>query len=231
MTHPYKDLSDYHFWLKAVTYKVSGAIDPVITSLPINKSEKISTMGSCFAQHLSRSIQEVDFNYFVAESGGASYSEAERVKRNFGVFSARYGNIYTIKQAIQLFDRAFDIDKFNENIWSLGSSYVDSFRPRIEPLGFASKEDLLQDRNIHLKCVRDVFINSDWLIFTLGLTEAWRSKVDGAIYPIAPGVFGGEFNELEHEFINFSVFDVLDDLRIFINKCRSINANLKILLT
>jgi hypothetical protein len=71
----------------------------------------------------------------------------------------------------------------------------------------------------------------DWLVFTLGLTEAWRSRRDGAIYPLAPGVSGGSFDPLLHEFVNFTAEEVRSDLFAWIGKLRKINPGIRILLT
>ena len=68
-------------------------------------------------------------------------------------------------------------------------------------------------------------------MFTLGLTEAWRSKADGAVYPVAPGVAGGCFDPELHEFVNFTATEVRNDLFLFIEKIREINPRAKVLLT
>ncbi|WP_430232143.1 GSCFA domain-containing protein [Nitrosomonas communis] len=200
-------------------------------------------MGSCLAQHLAKNIAKAGFNYFVPEIALPHLSESEATKKNYGIFSARYGNVYTVRQAVQLFDRTFKtpnqkkiLGLFNRNsgpskqddhIWMKGGSYVDAFRPRIEPDGFSSKEELREDRKRHLRCVRRVFEDSDWLIFTLGLTEAWRSKKDGSIFPLAPGVSGGEFDKSQHEFVNFSFNEVMSDLKDFIRKVKSVRSCLE----
>jgi len=231
MSHPYTNLPDYNYWSRSMTSIHPGHIDPIVKSLKINTQEKISTMGSCFAQHLARKIANTGFNYFVPENAPNHMTDEQAFASNYGVFSARYGNVYTVRQALQLFERAFNLKKFEENIWSKDGYVVDAFRPQIQPTGFSTIDSLLEDREKHLESVRKIFTESDWLIFTLGLTEAWRSKTDGAIYPVAPGVSGGSFDPSIHEFINFSILDVLSDLRNLIDQIRSLNKNLKILLT
>jgi hypothetical protein len=76
-----------------------------------------------------------------------------------------------------------------------------------------------------------VFTEADWLFFTLGLTEAWRSRADGAVYPIAPGVAGGEFDPDAHAFVNFSVTEVRDDLFALVGRIHRVNPRLRIVLT
>jgi hypothetical protein len=68
-------------------------------------------------------------------------------------------------------------------------------------------------------------------VFTLGLTEAWRSKVDGSVFPVAPGVAGGSFDPTLHEFVNFPVQEVESDLLAFLAKLKQKNPTVKILLT
>ena len=106
MSHPYRDLPDEQFWSRAVTWAAPGRLDPFTADLPISPAERIATIGSCFAQHLSRHIQRLGFNYLVTEPGPESCPPDEAQLRSFGAFSARYGNVYTVRQAVQLFDRA-----------------------------------------------------------------------------------------------------------------------------
>jgi len=209
-----------------------GHIDPVTKSKIITPTERVATMGSCFAQHLAKHIGKSGLNYFVSEQAPLGMGIEEAKLKNYGVFSARYGNVYTVKQAVQLFDRAFGYFKPKKNPWQRqDGKWVDPFRPQIDPNGFASIHDVNLAEEEHLEQVRNVFTQSQWLIFTLGLTEAWQSKIDGSIYPIAPGVSGGNYDPSEHHFVNFSLSEVWQDLDQFIQKIMSINNDIKILLT
>ena len=71
----------------------------------------------------------------------------------------------------------------------------------------------------------------DVFVFTLGLTEAWRSKKDGAVYPVCPGVSGGVFDGSRHEFHNFSVSEVVDSLQKALDFIQIRNPDVKIILT
>jgi GSCFA family len=231
VTNPYASLEDFHFWHRAMTEPAPGHIDPVVRARSIGREERIATMGSCFAQHLSQMIKRGGFRYFVAEEPPSHVSADEAKARQYGIYSARYGNVYTVRQAVQLFDRAFDIYQPGENIWKKAERYVDAFRPRIEPDGFLTREDLLASRASHLACVRTVFKNCQWLIFTLGLTETWRSRLDGAVFPLAPGVDGGEFDPQAHEFVNYGAAEVSNDLSLLLTKLASVNPGAQVLLT
>ncbi|MDH3436657.1 MAG: GSCFA domain-containing protein, partial [Betaproteobacteria bacterium] len=146
--------------------------------------------------------------------------------------SARYGNIYTARQLLQLFDRAFGYFSPVDNHWTLpGDRFCDPFRPRIEPDGFPSVAALVEDRQRHLAAVRIMFEQLDVFVFTLGLTECWASRLDGAAFPIAPGVAGGRFDPSKYEFTNFGVNEVVSDLESFIRKLRVVNPGARLILT
>lgn len=231
MTNPYSSLPDHCFWSRGVTWVHPAQVDPMSKApFLIAPTDKVATMGSCFAQHISRRLEASGFNYFVPEIAPEDMSAADAKKANYGVFSARYGNVYTVKQAVQLFDRAFGEATFEE-AWEKGERFVDPFRPQIEPDGFSSLKDLEASRQEHLAAVRRVFEEADVLVFTLGLTEAWRSIDSGAVYPTAPGVTGGEYDPARHEPVNFKVHEVIADLDLFIEKARTVNPNVRVILT
>lgn len=230
--NPYKNCSDYAFWRRAVSDVEKHNVDPVVTTkFKIDKREKVATAGSCFAQHISRMLHKAGFNYFVPEDG--SYLSPDiRKELNYGVFSARYGNIYTSRQLLQLLEECYDNRQTTDQAWKRSDGvWVDPLRPRISPAGFASPDEVKQSRTEHLMHVRRVFEECDIFIFTLGLTEAWRSKLDGTVFPIAPGVAGGNFSNDRYEFVNLDVNDVLSDMETFLEKFKVINTNAKILLT
>ncbi len=229
--HPYQKLPDYAFWKQAVADLPCADIDPV-TTLPftISKSDKIATAGSCFAQHISKHLREQGFKFLVTEQPGNTGQDAEA--RGFYDFSARYGNIYTARQLLQLFDRAFGYFQPLDKAWNRhDGSFCDPFRPRIEPDGFRTEADLRRDVRLHLSAVKKMFLELDVFIFTLGLTECYLSRLDGAVYPLAPGVAGGQFEPSQHVFANFSVGDVAADLRTFLQKLQLVNPKAKVILT
>lgn len=232
MSHPYRDLPDHCFWSKAMSAPAPGRIDPVTRSGRIGATDKVSTMGSCFAQHIGKRVQKLGLHYFVPEAAPDHLDEAARAAGNYGIFSARYGNVYTVRQAVQLFDRAFGALEPVEDVWAHPEGgYVDAFRPQIDREPLASPEAVRAAQAAHLAAVRAVFLESDWLVFTLGLTEGWRSKRDGCVYPLAPGVAGGSFDPARHEFVNFGLDEVRQDLFAFIERVRGRNPSVKILLT
>ena len=79
--------------------------------------------------------------------------------------------------------------------------------------------------------MKSLLKNVDVFIFTLGLTETWARKEDGVVYPVCPGVAGGEFDPDLHVFVNLTYEDVLHDLRYFVKDLSPRNRNAKIILT
>jgi len=231
-TNPYRALPDYQFWRRAVEQPTVKDVDPVIRAqFRLGQSQKVATAGSCFAQHISRTLKKKGFNYYVAESGDELPPE-EAEHRNFGIFSARYGNLYTARQLLQLFDRAYGAFLPSEQYWVRGDGrYADPFRPQIEPDGFTTVEELEASRAVHFSAVRNMFETLDVLVFTLGLTEAWRSRIDGAVYPLAPGVAAGEMDTRLHEFVNFGASETVGDMNSFIERLVGVNPQAKMIVT
>jgi hypothetical protein len=231
-SNPYSELPDHRFWRRGVAAVERHRLDPVVRAkFRIGPTARVSTAGSCFAQHISRRLQAIGFGYFVAEDAPHLPAEARRA-RNYGVFSARYGNLYTARQLLQLFQRAYGRFVPAEPAWRRADGRLaDPFRPQIEPEGFASEGVLFADREAHFAAVRWMFESTDVFVFTLGLTEAWRSRVDGAVFPLAPGVAAGAFDPERHEFVNFGIDDTLADLRAFVAALHQVNPRAKLLLT
>ncbi|MBW6424606.1 GSCFA domain-containing protein [Rhizobium sp. XQZ8] len=236
--HPYVDLPDYQFWKKSFGSSSIGGLDPVSsTRFTIGSEDKVVAAGSCFAQHVARHIQMRGFNFHQTEKAHSlfvrqKWNDAHGGTFNYDTFSARYGNIYTARQLRQLIDRAFGSFVPLSGAWQRhDGAFVDPFRPQVEPDGFISEREVGLDRDYHLAAVRRALTEADVFVFTMGLTEAWADKRDGAVYPIAPGVAGGTFDPEIHEFKNFTVSETIDDMTYSIGRIRSINPDVRILLT
>jgi hypothetical protein len=229
--HPYSDRPDHAFWRQGVAEAVaSGRFDPVVRpAFVLSPTDRIATAGSCFAQHLARTLVQDGYGYLVTEP----YSPAPGVTdENFGIFPARFGNIYTVRQMNQLFDRAFGAFEPGDRAWpGRAGGFVDPFRPRIQSAGFPSVETLGEDRARHLSAVRRMFETADLLIFTLGLTEAWVSARDGAVVPLAPGVVAQGIAPEAFVFRNFSHDEVLSDLEGLLTRLRGANPKARLMLT
>ena len=208
-------------------------VDPVV-SMPfrIDRHEKVATAGSCFAQHIGRHLAARGFSLLITERAHPIVPTETAKLMHYGVYTARYGNIYTTRQALQLLRRAYGTFTPREEPWSDGAgNWFDPFRPTIQPNGFTSREELEADRTQHFRAVRAMFETADVLIFTLGLTEAWVSREDGAVFPVCPGVSGGTFDANRYAFVNFSADEVLADLRTFLTEVRAVRPKLRVIVT
>lgn len=233
MKSPYHVLPVYTRWNKVVAGVAIESMDPV-AHFPwqVTPEQKVATAGSCFAQHIARHLRRAGFNYYVVEDGHPIGAPEEKADFNYGTFSGRYGNVYTTRQLVQLFQRAFNLFTPQEGPWETKEGrIVDPFRPNIQPHGFFSAKEMEADREQHLSAVKIMFETLDVFVFTLGLTEAWRSRTDGAVFPICPGVAGGTFDPDKYEFVNLSVMDAVNDLKTFFAMLHDINPKAKIILT
>ena len=230
--NPYSELPDHHFWSRSVARIAREQVDPIVsTKFGITKTNKIATAGSCFAQHLSNTLRSSGYHFYVVENANDLPREVA-VRRNFGVFSARYGNVYTARQLLQLFQRAYGkFDPSDRSWFRADQRFVDPFRPEIEPDGFETEDAVIHERLQHFTAVRYLFETVDVFVFTLGLTESWRSREDGAVFPLAPGVVAGSMDTSRYEFVNFSAADVHHDLITFADCLTEVNPTAKILLT
>lgn len=231
--HPYRSLPDRAFWRRSVASVAPHDVDPVGNfALKIDPDTKVATAGSCFAQHIARYLKNSGYHFFVAEPGHPILPESARTANNYGLFSARYGNIYTARQLYQLFQRAYCQFTPAEPAWQVGETvFVDPFRPTTQPGGYVSVAELEADRCQHLAAVRHMFETLDVFVFTLGLTETWRSRADGSVFPLCPGTDGGEFDPDRYEFYNQPLADVVADMAAFITAMQAVNPQAKIILT
>ena len=229
---PYENLPDTAYWAKSVRDIENELINPATEArFQIDPSTKIGTIGSCFAQNIAQHLVKQGFSYFVTEEGPPWLSAEEKRSHGYGVFSARYGNVYNTLQLLQVLDRSTGQYNPDEKVWPFQNGYADPFRPYIEPSGFSSESELLEDRKTHLNAVRTLFHDVDVLIVTLGLTESWVSNITGTAFPLCPGCGAGQFDQSVHEFKNFGFSDVTGHLNEFITRFHDINPDGKILFT
>lgn len=231
--HPYKALPAKAFWKRSVAAPAPNEVDPVGRfNLRIGQDSRVATAGSCFAQHIARHLRRSGFTYYIAEEGHPLLSQAVKDKHHYGTFSARYGNIYTARQLIQLFQRAYGEFLPVEPAWVEEDGRVlDPFRPTVQTGGYVSVAEMEADREQHLRSVRQMFETLDVFVFTLGLTECWVSREDGAAFPLCPGVEGGKFDAEKYAFLNQDVNQVLEDMHAFIAGLRRVNPAAQIILT
>lgn len=231
-TCPYRGLPARAYWRGAVAGPDPSAIDPAAElGFRLDAGSRIGTAGSCFAQHIARYLARAGCNYHVAEPAPPMLDAQTAAEFQYGTFSARYGNVYTARQLLQLLRRAHGRFVPVDDHWAHEGGWVDPFRPSIQPRGFASVSELRADRRAHLAAVRRLFAEVDCFVFTLGLTETWENVEDGAVYPVCPGCGYGRFDPVRHRFLNLSAAEVAADLDAFLRELREINPGVRVILT
>lgn len=230
MIHPYSSQPPKAWWKQVAKAPHPLDIESWYTAKFPLAGRRIATGGSCFAQHIGARMRASGFEFIDVEPAPPILSADEAARLGYGIYSARYGNLYTARQLLQLLQRALGQFQPLADHWAAGEGFVDPFRPTIEP-PHPSVEAVDVLRRDHLDRVAELFRGIDVFVFTLGLTEAWVDVRDGAVYPVAPGVSGGAFDPERHAFVNFSAGEVEEDLRRFFALARSINPAIRMVLT
>jgi hypothetical protein len=221
--HPYRGLPPHQFWSTAVAPVAAAELDPVV-SVPFTFSptDPVAAAGSCFAQHIARHLKASGYNFLQVED---ALSPTEPV------FSARYGNIYTVRQLRQLLAGAYGLHRPATRVWRRPDGrFIDPLRPQLFPDGFATADDVVTARREHLLAVRRMFQDCAVFVFTLGLTETWLAP-DGTALPAPPGALGIEPPGGEPSFHNFSVAEMRVDIEQFLADFRDINPAARVILT
>jgi hypothetical protein len=229
--NPYLEQSDLAFWSRSVSRNFQAKSLFIDESQPalFRKDDLVVSAGSCFASNLIPWIEKEGLEYLRTETLPAQF---RNLPENLGYrnFSAAYGNIYTARHLLQLYEQALRVRVPVEDRWHIDGKVIDPFRPGLAyPAESDAEFDLLKAS--HLNAVLEAFHSATVFVFTLGLTEAWQSKIDGSVFPACPGTISGEFDETKHEFKNFSVTEITEDLKKFIALVRESNPHLRFVIT
>ena len=234
-SHPYHDLPGSAFWSTAVATGTPDSLQGIYEpKFRLDPKSAIATAGSCFAQHISHYLTAAGCNVLDVEPPPARLPIAKRAAFGFSLYSARYGNIYTVHRLLQLAQEALGSWTPHDICWERAGRFYDALRPGIEPHGLDTPDEVLRHRRQHLQKVRDLFCRMDVLVLTLGLTEAWRSKQHGTVYTVAPGVRSGVFDPARYEFVNYGFPEIEAAFTEFLETLKMIRngrANPKIILT
>jgi hypothetical protein len=232
MHSPYQGLPPRAFWRTGVSEQNPLRItDLYLRKFEIRAEDRIVTAGSCFAQHIARKFNAYGYAVVDAEPAPPGLDDAKARDFGYGIYSARYGNIYTARQLLHLAREALGQYEPQNIAWEKGGRFYDALRPSVEPEGLASAEAVLAHRRSHLAAVRDMLATMDLFVFTFGLTEAWIDRRHGTVYPTAPGTIAGEFDPALYEFKNFTFSEVMDDFLQFRELVLGLNPGVRFLVT
>ena len=229
---PYRGNPSRTFWRSAVTGRTVETLDSLYSKkFEIGADDRIATAGSCFAQHIARNMRANGYSVIDTEPAPPWMGAQTAAAYGFGVYSARFGNLYYMRQLLQLAREAMQGEEPQDVIWVKGDRFFDALRPSVEPQGHASPELVVEHRRQHIERVRAMFEQVDVFVYTLGLTEGWVSTEFGTAYPTAPGTIAGDFDPDRYAFKNFTFTEILQDFLAFRILLREVRPNVRFLLT
>ncbi len=146
----------------------------------IDRATPVITAGSCFASEVARYMQQNGFNYVVTQHSDPN-------KQGYATAPAAWGVIFNVAAFRQLAQRAFREVETPRILWRIARGervvYRDPFRDEVE---FGSVEEYDHEYEIHREACRSAFLQAETFVLTLGLTEIWRMKADGAVLSRVP---------------------------------------------
>src|ERR1051325_1163631 len=101
MNSPYSDLPARQFWRTGVSEAHPLTVtDFYRKKFSIAETDKIAAAGSCFAQHVTRFLRRDGFSVMDVEPAPPGLPPKDAPAFGYGIYSARYGNIYTVRQLL-----------------------------------------------------------------------------------------------------------------------------------
>ena len=179
----------------------------------VDKSTKVSSIGSCFAEEILLWMKQNKFN----------------------VVKPHWGMVYNPKNIRLIVEGGLEYDQFNpkERFWDFGDGdirtpYVKSSELAPTRLGSTLEEAKAKEKELFSK-FGNTLRSVETLIITLGQTEYWASEKQYPFYA-APwtGIKGGDKN---HKPYNLSHKEVVEELQNTINILKKHNPNINILIS
>src|SRR5690348_2397792 len=162
VTSPYEGLPPDAFWRTGVVGQPPEAISGLYRKkFPIDQRTKIATAGSCFAQHISRHLRARKFSVIDAEPPPRGLDHESAAEFGYGLYSARYANIYTARQLRQIVEEALGVFSPADPVWEKDGRFYDAMRPSVEPTGLSSAKAVRDHRAYHLQQVLEVIRSAD----------------------------------------------------------------------
>ena len=227
--HPYQAIPRYSRWKQGVGEGLDRReLLAGLNFRGLTRSDRVFSAGSCFASHVGACLERSGFTYFRTERRPiplAGFTDG----LGYETFSARFGNIYTSRQFLQLLLRSTGQWAPIEDRWRTPVGLVDPFRPGLKYVP-ASDDEFDAVTKSHLSATRAAIEAATVVIFTLGLTEAWHAN-DGAVFPVCPGTVAGDFDPSRHHFTNLTVGEVASDLRQARSEISRVNPTARFVVT
>ena len=232
--NPYINLPRRQYWASYSAYlKANNGLHKVLwePKFSISQQDKIVTFGSCFAQHFNQALIQNGYNWLCTEDLPASVDNKLAKDLGYRIFSCRTGNIYTTSMLNQWIDWSLALEELPTEVWQYNDKFYDPIRPVVEAQGFESVDEMQVMRRFTCQRFAQCIREADVFVFTLGLTEAWINLNTNLEYPICPMAIGVGESQQQAQFVNYDYTQVKYYLEQAIEKLRSANPTVKILLT
>jgi hypothetical protein len=153
--------------------------------LALTRQTRIASLGSCFAREIKRRLLQRGFTYIAEETHHPASVHA----------SAAWERVYNTFCMRQIFEYTFE--RFTPALrwWrSPGSGRVQDPYRRV--ILYAGPEEAEADFARHREHSRRALAAAEVLILTLGLTEIWQDREDGAVISLPAGPYVSEGGDM-----------------------------------
>lgn len=159
--------------------------DPGSDGLAIDRRTPIASMGSCFAREIRRRLLQRGYRYITEETHHPAAVHA----------SAAWERLYNTFSMRQVFEYTFEEWRPDLRWWLAPRSGVvqDPYRRIIK---YDTLDDAASDFRRHVTHSRRALTRARLLILTLGLTEIWEDRVDGAVICLPSGPYVNEGGDM-----------------------------------
>jgi hypothetical protein len=158
---------------------------PENPGLEITPSTRVASMGSCFAREIKRRLIQYHYNYISEETHHPAAIHA----------SAAWERVYSTHCMRQIFEYTFGAWEPDLRWWQAPKSgkIQDPYRRSILYESIAAAEADFARHRIHS---RRALQAAEVLVLTLGLTEIWQDRVDGAVICLPGGPYVNEGGDM-----------------------------------
>lgn len=179
----------------------------------VTKTTKVTSLGSCFADHIRMFLKDGGYNYVVTEPNDQGSS-------------ANWGRVYNPVTFQQI------IDYCNDSTWCPNDRWwFDSQGQTLDPYrAISAYEDTVTAENDfqkHRVLAREVFAKSDVVMITYGLAEVWESIIDNYVFHSRPT----SFDSTKHRFRVLEYPECLQAIESACAGIRLINPHSTIIMT
>jgi|GEM_PF-554451 len=181
----------------------------------VTRTTPVASMGSCFAVYIRKHLLARGYAYLQEEHGPCAREG-----------SCRYGAVYNTGSLAQIAEAAVGAFQPAETHWPIDGLLLSPYRAKI---AWPDQDARRAETERHAFALRRMFQNAEVLIFTAGLSEVWRSRIDGATFAAPPPK--RLLDPARHRFELLSPEANLANLERFRELAKSLNPGLRFIVT